>query len=149
MRWIELDGAVNARDLGGLPTTDGARVQPGRLLRTDNLQDLSERDVRVLVDDYGVRAVADLRTVVEVTREGPGPLTAVPAVEIKNLSLFPESGHNTDAAADAPDDAPVVLPWQNQQVPKTGRRIGATYVYLNYLDERADSVLEALRLIAY
>ena len=40
MRWIELDGAVNVRDLGGLPSEDGRRVAEHTLLRGDNLQDL-------------------------------------------------------------------------------------------------------------
>jgi len=37
-RWLALDGAVNARV-----------VVPGVLLRADNLQALSSRDVRLLV----------------------------------------------------------------------------------------------------
>jgi protein tyrosine/serine phosphatase len=144
--WLELDGAVNVRDLGGLPTDDGRTVRPHRLIRADNLQDLSERDIALLVDDIGVRSVADLRTDVEVTNEGPGPLSENPAVDIVHLSLFPESGSNTDVAA---DDAPVVLPWQNREVPTDDdRRQGASAVYLHYLDQRADSVLATLRLIA-
>ncbi len=144
--WIDLDGAVNVRDLGGLPTADGGTVRTGRLIRSDNLQDLSERDVHLLVDELHVRSVADLRTGVEVTAEGPGPLAALNDVEIVHLSLFPESGENTDAAA---DDAPVVLPWQSDQRTERVRRQGASGVYLGYLDDRADSVLDALRLIAY
>ena len=45
MPWIELDGAVNVRDLGGLPTAGGGLTVGGRLLRADNLQDLSPADV--------------------------------------------------------------------------------------------------------
>ena len=41
MAWIELDGAVNVRDLGDMPTEDGQKTARGRLLRADNLQDLS------------------------------------------------------------------------------------------------------------
>jgi protein-tyrosine phosphatase len=143
-RWIELDGAVNVRDLGGLPTADGASVQPGRLIRSDNLQNLSQRDVRALVNEHNVRAVADLRTGVEVESEGPGPLTEVDDVEIRNLSLFPESGEHTDVAA----QGPVVLPWQNRDRGADGRKPGASGVYLLYLDQRADSVIAALRMIA-
>ena len=40
--WIELEGADNVRDVGGLPTVDGATVRPGRLIRSDNLQMLTE-----------------------------------------------------------------------------------------------------------
>ena len=43
MAWIELDGAVNVRDLGDLPTEDGQKTVRARLLRADNLQDLSAR----------------------------------------------------------------------------------------------------------
>ena len=50
--WIELDGAVNVRDLGGLPLTDGTLTTAHRLIRADNLQGLSQRDVRLLVDEY-------------------------------------------------------------------------------------------------
>ena len=37
MSWIDLDGAVNVRDVGGLPTVDGRTTRPGVLLRADNL----------------------------------------------------------------------------------------------------------------
>jgi protein tyrosine/serine phosphatase len=145
--WIDLDGAVNVRDLGGLPTRTGGTVARRRLIRSDNLQGLSSRDVALLVDEYGVRTVADLRTGVEVDSEGPGPLHDRPEVEIRHLSLFPEKGERTDAAATEPD-APVVLPWQDNEDRAERRRQGAAAVYLGYLEDRADSILESLRLIA-
>ncbi|HEV7204634.1 MAG TPA: tyrosine-protein phosphatase [Jatrophihabitans sp.] len=151
-QWIDLDGADNVRDVGGLPTDDGGVVRSGRLIRSDSLQQLSPADVRHLVDTVGVRAVVDLRTGVEVESEGPGPMTREPAVTIRHLSLFPEEGHNTDAAVtDADDDAPVVLPWQERDNALTDaeRRHGASAVYLRYLNERADSIVAALRTIAY
>ena len=143
-RWIELEGAVNVRDLGGLPTVDGRTVRPGRLIRSDNLQSLTDRDVRLLVDELGVRSIADLRTGVEVSAEGPNPMHAHDAVDVQHLSLFPEAGRTTDVAA---GDGPVVLPWQNRR-PAEGERRGVTGVYLRYLDDRADSIVDALRLIA-
>lgn len=146
--WIELDGAVNVRDLGGLPTRDGGEVQSHRLIRSDNLQGLSSRDVSLLIDEYGVRSVADLRTGVEVDSEGPGPLHDRPEIEIKHLSLFPEKGDRTDAAA-TESDAPVVLPWQDDAGREERRRGGAAVIYLGYLEDRADSIIESLRLIAY
>ena len=151
-RWIELAGAANVRDVGGLPTDDGRHVQPDRLIRADNLQDLTAADVRALVDDHGVRSVADLRTGVEVDAEGPGPITREPLVTVEHLSLFPEAGRNTDAAAldENEDAADIVLPWQQRDRDLSDdRRKGASSVYLGYLDERADSVIAALRLIAH
>src|ERR1700759_2354943 len=92
-RWIDLEGAVNARDLGGLPLADGSgAVAAGRLLRSDNLQDLTPRDVATLVDDHGLRAVVDLRTGAEVHLEGPGPLIADERVVVEHRSLYPEAG---------------------------------------------------------
>ena len=40
MAWIELDGAVNVRDLGDMPTEDGQKTARASLLRADSLQDL-------------------------------------------------------------------------------------------------------------
>ncbi|MDX6687304.1 MAG: protein-tyrosine phosphatase, partial [Baekduia sp.] len=62
--WIDLEGAVNARDVGGLPLAGGGNVATGRLLRSDNLQDLTGADVDHLVGVHGLGTVVDLRTVV-------------------------------------------------------------------------------------
>jgi protein-tyrosine phosphatase len=143
-RWIALDGAVNVRDLGGLPLTSGGTVAANRLIRADNLQDLTATDVRRLVDDVGVRAVADLRTEVEVDATGPGPLTREARVRIEHLSLLPTAGARTDAVADE-GDAPPRLPWND---PARVHRWSAANTYLRYLVERPDSVVAALRLVA-
>ena len=43
--WIDLEGLANMRDVGGIPTIDGGKIIPGRLLRSDNLQTLTTSDV--------------------------------------------------------------------------------------------------------
>ncbi len=141
--WIALDGAVNVRDLGGLPTVNGATTQWRRLIRSDNLQNLSARDVDMLVDVFGVRTVADLRTSIEVDSDGPGPLHGRPEVEIRHLSLFPETGERPSA------DGPLILPWQRSDARDERNRRGVASVYLGYLEDRADSIIESLRLIAF
>ncbi|MEO3823846.1 tyrosine-protein phosphatase [Actinomadura sp. B10D3] len=143
-RWIELDGAVNARDLGGLPTTDGRTTRRGRVLRSDNLQDLTVADVRLLLDGYALKNVIDLRSDAEARLEGPGPLTRVPSVTIHQLSLFSEGGRHTDVAADV--DVDKVLPWQERDADgaEQDRSIGH---YLGYLADRGDSVVAALRVM--
>lgn len=165
-RWIGLEGAANVRDLGGLPTVDGALTRSDRLIRSDNLQGLTAADVRLLVEVHGVRAVADLRTRVEVDAEGPGPLTRQAAVRIGHFSLFPEAGHNTDAAAldettptspagyspgrgtpSATGGGAPILPWQDRQNAASNRR-GAAEVYFGYLTDRPDAAVESLRFIA-
>ena len=139
MTWLELDGAVNVRDLGGLPAGDGRQVVTGRLLRGDDLNDLSPADVTLLVSQIGLTTVIDLRSPGEVQARGPGPLTRQGLVRHRHHSLLPELGMT--AAADAmtarveraqaryPDDA----------------RCG---LYLGYLEERPAQVVSALRDIA-
>ena len=133
-RWLELDGAVNVRDLGGLPTEDGQTTAPGVVLRSDNLQGLSDKDVRRLVEDLGLRTVVDLRTPAEVAGEGPGPLVAA-GVRHVNLDLIPgwdPQGDNRDR----------IVPHEKRE------KNDLSHFYLGYLDEAADAVVQALSLLA-
>jgi protein-tyrosine phosphatase len=141
MPWIDLEGAVNARDLGGLPGDGGRQTLSGRLLRSDNLQDLSPADVARLVHDIGVTTVVDLRSSAELKSEGPAPLDSVAGVRHTHHPVLPELGSATDAIAEAmmarirrdkssfPDD------------PTCGH-------YLGYLEDRPDQVVAALQTIA-
>ena len=142
-RWMPLEGAVNVRDLGGLPTDDGREISRRRVLRSDNLQSLTPRDVRTLVDDLGLQTVIDLRTSVEVDKEGPGPLTAETGILHRHLSLFPEGGHLTDV------EAGEVLPWQIADGRAGARDVDADNpsvgFYLAYLRDRPDSIVAALQ----
>ncbi|HEY6760842.1 MAG TPA: tyrosine-protein phosphatase [Baekduia sp.] len=143
-RWIDLEGAVNARDLGGLPLRDGGAVAAGRLLRSDNLQDLTPADVAHLVEDHGLRAVVDLRTGVEVRLEGPGPLHADERVVVEHRSLYPEAGEHTDVI-----EADTVVPWNNgvggAELPGETPTVRT---YFGYMERRPDSIVDALRTIA-
>jgi protein-tyrosine phosphatase len=155
--WIELDGAVNVRDLGALATDDGRATAPRRLLRGDNLQDLSPSDVRTLVTGLGVTTVVDLRSPWEVRSEGPGPLTRVASVRHVHLSVLPELGAATDAAAPAgPADGHVVALGYTADA-LANRRDGARSrypddvrcgYYLGYIEDRPEQVVAAVRSIA-
>ncbi len=143
MRWIDLEGAANVRDLGDLPVAGGGVTARGVVVRSDNLQDLSARDVARLVDELGVRTVVDLRTGVEVELEGPGPLVRDDRVEVRHRSLYPEAGLHTDALADT------VLPWQGRELEGDDEETPAVRTYLGYLRDRPDSVVAALRDVAH
>ncbi|MCW2877953.1 MAG: protein tyrosine/serine phosphatase [Sphaerisporangium sp.] len=150
-RWIALDGAVNVRDLGGLPTINGETTKFGRVLRSDNLQGLTDADVERLVGELKLRDVVDLRSNTEVDLEGPGPLTQVPEVSIHHLTLFAEGGRHTDVDADTGDSriqGDKVLPWQGRREEDLAdvRVVGFYYAYLR---DRPDSVLAALRVLAH
>lgn len=130
-RWIQLDGAVNARS-----------VATGVLLRSDNLQSLTQRDLRVLVDEEGVEVVLDLRTDVEVSLEGPGPMRREPGVRIEHRSLYPDSGGNTDF------ELGTLKPWQRLREADPIDEPPPVRAYLSYLRRRPDSIVGSIRTIA-
>lgn len=150
--WISLDGAVNVRDLGGLPTEDGRITAHRRLLRSDNLQRLSQQDVRLLVDDFGVRQVVDLRTAAEVDLEGPTPLHAEPGVRFRELSLYLDAGRHTDALAEHTPGTPRRNPWDSgadaRELQDRDRDEPKAVVhYLHYLRDGTVNLVEAVRAI--
>jgi protein-tyrosine phosphatase len=129
-RWIELDGAANAR-----------AVVPGVLLRSDNLQSLSARDIRRLIERERLEVVVDLRTDVEVELEGPGPLTGHATVRVEHRSLYPDSGGNTDL------DADTIRPWHDNG-PAIPDETPVVHAYLSYLGRRPDSIVASIRTVA-
>jgi protein tyrosine/serine phosphatase len=141
MPWIELEGAVNVRDVGGLPAGDGGQTVPGRLLRADNLQHLTAADITRLVRDIGVTTVIDLRSSAELESEGPAPLQAVPGVRHVHHAVIPELGSATDAVAEA-------LLLRREQRKSRFPDDPACGYYLGYLEDRPDQVVAAVRSIA-
>ena len=142
-RWIELDGVVNMRDLGGLPTLDGRTTREGRLVRSDNLQNLSPGDVRHLVESVGVTDIVDLRTDTERDLTGPGPLTET-SLAHHHLSFIAEDrAPGSDAAARGRD----ALLLSNGEDAQRGSPDFWTRHYLGYLHRRPDSVAGSLGVI--
>ena len=143
MPWIELEGAANVRDLGGLVTRDGGETVAGRLLRGDNLQELSPSDVATLVGDIGLTTVVDLRSTAELVSEGPAPLDAVAAVQHAHHPILPEQGLAADVVAD------VLLARDRDERDRS--RYPADPLcghYLGYLEDRPEQVVAALRSAA-
>lgn len=64
-----LEQVFNLRDIGGRRTTDGRWVRSGVLYRSDSLHRLTEAD-SAAVSALGLRAVLDLRTSVEIEKNG-------------------------------------------------------------------------------
>ncbi|MFE3000552.1 tyrosine-protein phosphatase [Nocardia sp. NPDC059246] len=64
-----LSGAWNFREVSGLRTKDGRRVQPGRLFRSSELSRLDD-DGQIALTSLGITDVFDLRDLAEVERHG-------------------------------------------------------------------------------
>jgi protein-tyrosine phosphatase len=127
-RWIDLDGADNIRDLGGLEVTGGGRTRFGRLLRSGTLQDLTAGDVTYLTEVAGVRMVVDLRLSDEAEREGSA-LSGIPAVRYLSLPLSSDGAVRSDAVADAAE-------------------MDIVAHYLGILEGSADNIVGAVRAFA-
>lgn len=148
--WIELEGAVNVRDVGGLPTVDGRMTRPGVLLRADNLQDLTETDVSRLVDGLHLQTVVDLRSTGEVHLAGPGPLKGA-GLAHHHLSLIPEWDGEPDEAEvaralDAATQRRALPP-----LPARPRQSDPTDLgghYLGYVRDAGPAIGKALRVLA-
>lgn len=139
-RWIELEGVVNMRDSGGLPTRDGGVIQPHRLLRSDNLQDLSDADIRQVVDVLGVSDIVDLRSDTEVRTEGPGPLWHVESLTHHHHSLVSDDREFNAREALAIQES--------SDRPRRDAEFWSTH-YLGYLSARPDSISAALQVVAH
>jgi protein-tyrosine phosphatase len=80
-RSLGLEGAVNARDLGGYRTADGRVLRAGAALRADALNRLTDADLRALAD-HGLRQIVDLRSLDEVREAGPDRVPGLPTADV-------------------------------------------------------------------
>jgi protein-tyrosine phosphatase len=82
-RVLAWDGCVNVRDLGGLPTEDGAETRFGVVVRADSIRGLTPKGWEALLS-FGVRRAIDLRADEEVAADPPEaapiPVVRVPIV---------------------------------------------------------------------
>jgi protein-tyrosine phosphatase len=86
-RSLEFPDLLNARDLGGYPTTDGAQTRWRSLLRADDLSQLSEPGFLALAE-YGVHTILDLRWPEEAERH-PSPVpNRLPQLRYARISLL-------------------------------------------------------------
>ncbi|MEH0154554.1 tyrosine-protein phosphatase [Limibacter armeniacum] len=67
-RHIQLEGAHNFRDIGGIRTTEGYQVKWGVIYRSDKLSELTENDFSKLAK-LNVQTICDFRSGVEVSEE--------------------------------------------------------------------------------
>ena len=141
MPWIELEGAVNVRDLGGLPAGNGGRTASDRLLRGDNLQELTPSDIARLVRDIGVTTIVDLRSTAGSPPRARRRWTASGACGTRTTPCSPSRARPPTRSAD------VLLTRADQDRSRYPGDPVAGH-YLGYLEDRPDQVIGALRSIA-
>ncbi len=126
---IELSTPVNLRDLGGIPIAGGV-LSPGLAIRTDDLAYVTEEYAQGLIE-AGLTAIIDLRSPLEVSITGRGPLANYP-IGYHHLPLIADIGNSTPRSGH-----------QDLTHESMGR------MYLGMLEGAAPQFVTALNVIAY
>jgi protein tyrosine/serine phosphatase len=70
MTAVDLAGAYNVRDLGGLKTKDGRVTRSGAVYRGDSLDNITPSDAEILFTELRIGTIVDLRTKAETQLTG-------------------------------------------------------------------------------
>ncbi|HET8711366.1 MAG TPA: tyrosine-protein phosphatase [Spongiibacteraceae bacterium] len=112
-RRLVLEGTPNFRDFGGYTTRDNRRVRWGKLYRSGQLNELTDRDLDITADlDIGL--VCDFRELQESARS-PNRYAAHHRPRIENLPIMPGSTsnifarHSDNATTDTEEMARVMI----------------------------------------
>ncbi|WRS27756.1 tyrosine-protein phosphatase [Oscillospiraceae bacterium MB08-C2-2] len=89
---IDLEGARNVRDLGGIPCAGGKQTAMGVFIRAAGLGDLTERDQEILLE-YGVDCIIDLRSQREVC-DKPDSLAEHEKIVYRNIPMLDQVQSN-------------------------------------------------------
>ncbi|MBR6959467.1 MAG: tyrosine-protein phosphatase [Clostridiales bacterium] len=125
---IDIDGALNLRDLGGMPIRGG--VFPyGVFVRSGSLSEVSAETL-AKIKEYGVRNVIDLRSDAEIRKYGN------PAIDDRDISFYAVSLFLGDPDSDKD-------PTMNYL---KDHLLG--HFYIKIVEEIGHNVAEALRILA-
>ncbi|WP_143461284.1 tyrosine-protein phosphatase [Levilactobacillus enshiensis] len=86
---INLQGASNARDLGGYVNSKGQKIKVHRLIRSNSLSTLTKADQTKLVKTYHVATDVDLRTISEQKQSPDVRMKGVKLVKANVFKEFP------------------------------------------------------------
>ena len=127
---VQLAGAINFRDVGGVPVGSDRHIAYGRLFRSDTLQFLTPEDIDILVESIGLKTDVDLRLSFEIKVEGRGLLGET---DVSHAHLpFQVAGAHT------PGSATPILQGHDPVVSH----------YVNYLSHSPQSVSGLIQLLA-
>ncbi|UIF30240.1 tyrosine-protein phosphatase [Levilactobacillus brevis] len=83
---VKLAGTKNTRDIGGYKTANGKfQIRPNRLLRSDNLNKVTNKDKHILAADYHVTSIVDFRTDGQINSL---PDQHIPGVDNTSISIL-------------------------------------------------------------
>lgn len=85
---LQMKGPKNIRDLGGIVNSDGKIIKDKLFIRSDHLSRLSQHDSDILVSEYNLKKIIDLRSDNEkVNRQD----VIIKNIEYFNIPIFEQS----------------------------------------------------------
>jgi protein-tyrosine phosphatase len=130
-RQITFDSISNFRDLGGYKASRGQTVAWRRLFRSGDLRNMTRRDFTILREEIGLTSVIDLRSNIEIEKQGVGTLSES-GIKYYNVSFISDGG---DKEA-------------NERRYKECSNMGEFYLQLVRQKEFGKRIIEALEVIA-
>ncbi len=130
-RQITFESIPNFRDLGGYQARDGRTVRWRRLFRSGDLRKMTENDFNRLRDEIGLASVIDLRSQLELERQGKSKFSDS-GIKYYNISFISDDGSKTP----------------NEQLNQAYTNLGEFYIYLIQKKEFGQRLVDALKVIA-
>jgi protein-tyrosine phosphatase len=129
-RHIKFENVINFRDIGGYRAKDGYIVAWRRLFRSGDFRNMTRSDLNLLTEEIGLTSVIDLRSSIEVERQGIG-LLAETDIKYHNISFI--------VGADRVEDERLFREFTN---------MGQFYLHLLRHSEFGERIVAALEIIA-
>lgn len=85
-RIINLEGAFNVREIGGLPLKNGRKIKHKKIIRSGKLSNLTEKDCDYLVKEWNLSRIIDLRNDNEVREFAD---LEIPNVNYQRIDMIP------------------------------------------------------------
>lgn len=130
-RHLRFESVTNFRDIGGYRTRRGRKVAWRRVFRSGEFARITRADFNRLMEEVGPMAVVDLRSKMEVERQGIGLLSEA-GIKYHNISFMADGG---DRKAD-------------EERYKKFKNMGEFYLDLMPRKEYGRRIIEALEVIA-
>jgi protein-tyrosine phosphatase len=130
-RKIIFESIFNFRDLGGYRAKDGKTIAWRRLFRSADLRNISSSDFNKLQNELGLASIIDLRSRLELERQGRGILTES-GIKYNNISFMTDEGTKTP----------------NEQLQRAYKNMGEFYLHQIQQKVFGQRIVEALKIIA-
>jgi protein-tyrosine phosphatase len=128
-RQIDFENVPNFRDIGGYRTRGGDTVAWRRLFRSGELRHMTGRDLNKLREEIRLTSVIDLRSTMEIERQGIGLLSEID-IKYHSIPILPGANRAED-----------------EKLFRQCTNMGEFYLHFAWKKEFGDRMIQALEVI--